>query len=500
MKSHRKLIVAFAILIALGIVGTAIAVTYYPHTPITDVSITGTLSDEDSVAISSDHTMTCTTSTDTDKYCDETGWHYPPDPVTHTWSGPGTFNPTTGTSVTWTAPNSTGDKTITVTADDSPLYDETAKTDSITVTVVKVDKLQYYKYESQEWLDVGGIIYVPKDDFVKFRAVPDPNGVSWPSGKPVWGGSSGASGTGEEKIVIFSTVSSSSSDYKTVWAECGNTVTVNVICFDFEGTLTPADPFTGRILTKYGLEEIVYLDCDITPSGLTGTQVGGLRWDRLTGVGTLSSVTSNGTATYDAGASAGFVTLVLELMSGPCEGHVEIYEREVIPPSGTRITKATETVGHIRGWASAQLALYHWLDPKNVSFSNLKFGEDTCPSTNISGFYLKCEPWNSYPDGTPIRPHSQNGPFGITGGNITTGCRVSPLDFADTGAAHNTKYAAGSYTWSIPPQYIDDTATRHSFGSNQNHVSTYNANGKAIQFKGGQTGWANLWSKTTGWY
>ena len=64
---------------------------------------------------------------------------------------------------------------------------------------------------------------------VAFQAFPNPSGASWPSGQPVWGGTSGASGTGGTASVTFSTASSSATDFKTVTATCGNTVTVNVL-------------------------------------------------------------------------------------------------------------------------------------------------------------------------------------------------------------------------------------------------------------------------------
>jgi len=69
------------------------------------------------------------------------------------------------------------------------------------------------------------------------------------------------------------------------------------------------------------------------------------------------------------------------------------------------------------------------------------------------------------------------------GGNITTGCRVDEPDYSSTGAAD--PWAAGSYTYVIPSEYIDDTASRHSFGS-QTKVGTFDVNGKATNTKGGQ--------------
>lgn len=152
IKTHKKFIMAISILVVLGVVGTAMAV-YTAWTEITSVSITSH-SDGDVVFASHDYTVTCTTSTDTDCH-DEGGWHLESDPVTHTWTGDGTFAaPGTGTSLTWTAPASTGSATITVTADDSPKYDETAKQDSVTLTVLKVNSVEIHTTSSYN--DNGG--------------------------------------------------------------------------------------------------------------------------------------------------------------------------------------------------------------------------------------------------------------------------------------------------------------------------------------------------------
>jgi len=115
----------------------------------------------------------------------------------------------------------------------------------------------------------------------------------------------------------------------------------------------------------------------------------------------------------------------------------------------------------------------------------LTFGEDACNTTNDSG----C--WQGF------HGHAQNTFGAILGGNSTTGCRVELPDYA--WASITNWGQGGTFTWSIPTQYIDDTSARNTFGSNQNHVHITQANGDATQNKGGQSGSAALNDPTSGY-
>ena len=167
---------------------------------------------------------------------------YDPDGTTlrYSWNfGAGAYAITGATTASPTCKySSPGEKTVTltVTDNDDPQYcggqpgcaDKSDSISSYPFTVVKVDKIQYWDPDTH-YTDITGTLYVCVGTTVPFRAVPDPSTSYWPTGKPVWGGTAGASGSEIGiKSVEFNTVSSTLSDYKTVTAECGNTVTVYV--------------------------------------------------------------------------------------------------------------------------------------------------------------------------------------------------------------------------------------------------------------------------------
>lgn len=362
--------------------------------------------------------------------------------------------------------------------------------DRIKSTIVEVDWVQYLDPDTgytniQSSPDFP--LYVRKGTTVTFKAIPNPSGASWPSGKPVWGGSSGASGTGETTTVTFNTLSSTLSDYKTVTAECSNTITIYVIVFDFEGVFTPKDNFSGRHIMYYGIEEKVDLSFETDPWSVTAGQAGGLEWEKGSGPGTVSNAGEDGFADYDAGATNGTVWLILQIKSGPSKDNWKGYQKNIVLPSGTRMTRATGNVKHNQGTASAGIALYYWLDPKNVSFKYLTFGEGSCPATGATGIYVTAPPGN----------HLQNYFGAILEGNSTTGCRVNVTDHAWT---ERFPWApGGTFTWNIPTQYIDDTSTRNTFGSNQNQVPIIQANGYTTMSKGGQSGSAAVNDPPSGW-
>lgn len=359
--------------------------------------------------------------------------------------------------------------------------------DRIKATVAKVDKIQYWHGISSQWVDITGTIYVIQNDYVTFKAIPNPLGFTWPTDRPVWGGTSGASGTGETTTVGFNTLSSSSTDYMTVTAECGNTVNVNVIVSDFEGTLVPSDNFAGRSQTDYGLEEIVALGCNITPGGLTASQIGGLRWSEGLGKGSLSNITNNGTADYDAGAYPGTANLQLTVQSGPSQGAFKYYARTLVAPSDDyMIQKPGSGIRHTRYTCSAGFLGWSYLEPKDVSFENLYRREGTCTGTG-TGYYANL-------NGIV---HPTGSWWSISSGNSSTGCRVLVDD--EVYSEKGPPYSNGQFDWPIPREYKADDGVAHAF-TIANHNQVADPTGKCtIQKKGAGPFSKNANDPTSNW-
>ena len=177
------------------------------------------------------------------------------------WPGDGEYYPVSALagSHCWHTYDTVGDYTAKVRVwDHDSCYDlGSDKYDECTqpVTVVKVDKIQY-KIGNDAYQDCPNPLVVAKDANVTFKAIKNPSSAQWPPARPAWSGSSGAYGFGEEIELVFVTASSSPTDYKTVQAECGNTVTVNVVvvylaALEINGNRT-SEPSESSFLVRPG--------------------------------------------------------------------------------------------------------------------------------------------------------------------------------------------------------------------------------------------------------
>ncbi len=333
----------------------------------------------------------------------------------------GTMNPTTGLTSEWTQDASyvsaaVDDVMIACAVGSGPKKE--AKT-----TVVTLDKLQYRKPGTTTWNDVSGTIYVFNGKSVEFKAIKRPAAATWPTNKPVWGGTAGATGNGETKTVAFSTLSTNNTDYKTVTAECGDTKTANNIVFDFEGTFTPDDncqetATKKRSTTQYGIGEGVELGFKSNPTGISAAQMGGLTWTKTGGLGSLTATANAGTGRFEAGDKPTTTNLHLTIQSGMWQGEKHSYEKMVIKPSGLRYVLVAGSVyahpPHPVHEAGFEAHVY--LDPKDVSFKNVEFLEAAATATLTGWFSAK------FPTGHSVPEESRGG---CTGGDVNDGTRVS---------------------------------------------------------------------------
>ena len=109
----------------------------------------------------------------------------------------------------------------------------------IDVDIVGVQHLEY-RIGDAPYQPVLDVLRVCRDTTVDFRAESDPPASAWPTGRPVWSASSGASvlppGTGGTASVVFGATSGTSTEYKTVTCSCCDVqATANVLVVDIQG-------------------------------------------------------------------------------------------------------------------------------------------------------------------------------------------------------------------------------------------------------------------------
>ena len=336
-----------------------------------------------------------------------------------------------------------------------------------------VDRIQYQS--GNTFVDITGTLYVLKDTPVTFKAVPNPATATFASGQPVWSGTSGATGTGETVSVTFSTVSTSLTNFKTVIATAGNSVTVNVVVYQLTGVLTPQDNFTGRSNTDFGVGEVIALSFTATPA-VTDTQAGGLRWKQTTGSGTLTADT-DGTGTYTAANSPESVTLKLEVQAGPSKGRGPDSNISVIAPNGAyQVQNPGSGIRHVQGTCSAGFQAITYLLPKTVSFTHIEAREGTTTATATG--------WLAGSNGDT---HTTGNWFTVANCSSTTGCQIQALDGIYNQYPQNyggTMWGNGEFKWNIPREWRIGTGSATQYTTLLHHFVS-DAAGKGTISKGG---------------
>lgn len=245
------------------------------------------------------------------------------------------------------------------------------------------------------------------------------------------------------------------------------------------GVLTARDNFAGRSTTRFGVGEVIDLSFLSIPPR-PAADFGGLEWHLAAGGGTLTGVTNVGTATYTAPATAGGVRLELRVASGATAGRVvSTHAITIVIPSGVRMTAVPGTAPDFAGaipagtWGAGFRANV-FVDPKDVSFQGVVFGEGT-----VAGVVTPAGSFLSGRHGL-VHPANTFGP--AHGGNATTGTPVSPpVDNIATagGVAPRTVLGvnvcgASDFLWAIPWEFSVAGGPRTPFagGFTANHHVT----------------------------
>jgi hypothetical protein len=338
-----------------------------------------------------------------------------------------------------------------------------------TEVAVNIRRMQYISATSGNQ-DISGTLYVLKGTAVTFNVLPDPPGATFPSSQPHWSGSSGISGTGQSKAVTFNTSSSSSTDFKTVTATAGNSVTANVIVYDLTGVFTPENNFPGRSHERFGIEESMSLSFTVTPS-LSASQLGGLRWSITSsgsGNGTITA-SDEGTGTYVAPDAGKSISLALKVLDGPSKDGGPTVNIAIIEPSSGYASRDFSGIRHtVDTWSVGFLGDIH-VGPSDVSFRNLFFYEGAAP-VHLSG-WLNTNQFNN--------PHAQSArSVAIDSRNV-----VSEQDEIWSGQREGP-YGEGYWYWDIPWHIITNSGRNITF-TTVREIATSDANGTAVISKGG---------------
>lgn len=287
-------------------------------------------------------------------------------------------------------------------------------------------------------------------------------GRNFPSGNPVWGGSSGASGSGETVSVAFNTLSTSKADMKTVTVTCGtSSITANVVVVDVTPTLTPVDNFEGRDLDAYGVCEYINLTCPITPSDVTEYDLGGITWELESGGGSLSGTTYQCSDTSD-GPPFVLRASLYGLQSYMKWKYPPGPPKDVVAPNA-HLTERDMATGlwHIKNKVGVKFkAFFYSKSDKAVSFAQIEVREGTSSAAVASGFMDTVLNL----DGTYHTPSS--GFFSLNNLTAGKGYKWNAIDttgFGENDSKYDAPYTAGTFVWDIYMMYRKKGDTGNGF-------------------------------------
>jgi hypothetical protein len=241
------------------------------------------------------------------------------------------------------------------------------------------------------------------------------------------------------------------------------------------------DHFPGHSPVRFGVGEFIdlsVLSADVTPAA-------GLRWfiesDASGGTLINNTATNAGTALYTAGHTAGAVTLVLKVLSGPEAGATvaKTTITVVTPTDAVMRQRPGSHIFHNKGTWSVGFKGNIFFRPTDVSFKNITFEEGT--ATAAADGYLSVYNGRVHPIGPVIT---------VGKGNARTGSQLNGIDTVSNFGL-GPPYAIGRFLWPIPWRFgvrVPSPGMPPSDSSvftTANHFATADATGRATIKKKG---------------
>ena len=143
-------------------------------------------------------------------------------------------------------------------------------------------------YQSPDggWDELMSPSYFPLGVQVPLFATKDPVDAEWPASKPVWSGLAG--GFGPSSAASMSPLAANPTDFRSISATCGNTISKDVLVYSFDIELAPEDNFPDRSTNEFGIAETVLLSVQMKPQGLAPAATGSYEFRLLSGEAVLS--------------------------------------------------------------------------------------------------------------------------------------------------------------------------------------------------------------------
>jgi hypothetical protein len=254
------------------------------------------------------------------------------------------------------------------------------------LTVVGLGTIEYDDPDSG-WIAAPSDLVAMVAGSVSVRALPIPSDASFPPGNPVWSGL--ASGTGSTATASFASVSLVPGDLSiTATLGTGSNASssgISATTFKLITSFVPAEAFTGESFTAVGVGERGGMNFDPAP---VGTPMPNTYWV-LSGVGTMlnNGASTNSSGQWFGGVTSGTANFTINIANGPSKGKsaplgpISVY----LPSGGSEINDPAFYDYHEPPDASAGCNAIITLQPNNVSFDALEFGETNVVASTATG-------------------------------------------------------------------------------------------------------------------